>query len=209
MRFLLALSNKTPLSRDNFDLHLDRCRFRSVLAREAAFSVHWGSRMPQATERADKTIHQDRFLAVFVAYAHVGMAARAANVTRAQHYYWLEKDEGYARRFEEAKRKSARVFADEITRRGVHGVDKPVRYKGKVVGHLREYSDACLLAAAKAHIPEFRDRVEHTGPNGAQLVQERIREVILVALERYPEARQQVAQKLLELEASQETEAKP
>lgn len=157
-------------------------------------------------ERIDKSLHQEIFLSAFVAYAHVGIASRAAKVTRTQHYYWLDHDEDYARRFERATKQASRVFADEIVRRGVHGVDKPVRYKGRVVGHLREYSDACLLAAAKAHIPEFRDRVEHTGPNGSQIVQERIREVILVALERYPEARQQVAQKLLELEAAQEAE---
>ncbi len=162
-----------------------------------------------AIEHVNKSVHQERFLSAFIAYAHVGMATRAAGIARATHYQWLDKDPEYADKFERATKQASRVFADEITRRGVHGVDKPVRYKGRVVGHLREYSDACLLAAAKAHIPEFRDRVEHTGPNGAQLVQERIREVILVALERYPEARQQVAQKLLELEAAQETEAKP
>ncbi len=36
-----------------------------------------------------------------------------------------------------------------------------------------------------------------------------ISQLILTALAPYPEARQQVAQKLLELEAAQETEAKP
>lgn len=38
---------------------------------------------------------------------------------------------------------------DEVDRRGVEGVRKPVRYKGVIVGHVTEYSDKCLELALK------------------------------------------------------------
>lgn len=50
---------------------------------------------------------------------------------------------------------------------------------------------------------------EHVGAGGSQLIPDRVRDVILVAMEHHPEARQQVAQKLLELEAASAPEDKP
>ena len=57
----------------------------------------------------------------------------------------------------------------EARRRAAIGVDEPVFYKGKVVGHIRKYSDNLLMFLLKAHWPEkFRDNygVEHSGPSG-------------------------------------------
>ena len=55
----------------------------------------------------------------------------------------------------------------EAYRRAVEGVEKPVYYKGVVVGQVLEYSDRMLELKLKRHIPEYRDRhtldVTHAG----------------------------------------------
>ena len=60
---------------------------------------------------------------------------------------------------------SLELFADdleaEMYRRAVHGTDKPVFYKGEVVGEIREYSDQLAITLAKATRPEkFRENVK-------------------------------------------------
>ena len=43
-------------------------------------------------------------------------------------------------------------------------MSEPVFYRGKVVGYVQRYSDACLLALLRAYRPErFNGRHEHTG----------------------------------------------
>ncbi len=63
---------------------------------------------------------------------------------------------------------SLELFADrleaEMARRAIDGTDKPVFYKGEVVGEIREYSDTLAIALAKATRPEkFRDNVKVEG----------------------------------------------
>ena len=55
---------------------------------------------------------------------------------------------------------------DELFRRAVEGVEQPVYQLGKLVGHVREYSDKLLELYLKSHAPEkYMDRqsVEHSG----------------------------------------------
>lgn len=79
---------------------------------------------------------------------------------------WREKFPGFAAQFEDAlaegKATRAERYASEVYRRGVEGIDKPVWHMGRQVGTERVYSDSCLLAGAKAYIPEFNvSRVEN------------------------------------------------
>ncbi len=60
---------------------------------------------------------------------------------------------------------SLELFADrleqEMARRAIEGVSKPVFYKGKKVGTVQEYSDQLAITLAKAVRPErFRDNVK-------------------------------------------------
>lgn len=48
----------------------------------------------------------------------------------------------------------------EIDRRGRRGVLKGVYHQGARCGHERQYSDRLLLAQAKAHLPEFKEKSE-------------------------------------------------
>ena len=69
--------------------------------------------------------------------------------------------------WDEALEEARELLEAEARRRAAIGVDEPVFYKGKVVGHIRKYSDNLLMFLLKAHWPEkFRDNyaVEHSGP---------------------------------------------
>jgi len=60
---------------------------------------------------------------------------------------------------------SLEMFADrleaEMARRAIDGSDKPVFYKGEIVGHITEFSDTLAITLAKAVRPErFRDNVK-------------------------------------------------
>ncbi len=49
---------------------------------------------------------------------------------------------------------------EEINRRAIEGVSRPVYQGGKQVGSIREYSDALLIRLAKRHIPSYRDSIK-------------------------------------------------
>lgn len=50
------------------------------------------------------------------------------------------------------------LLAAEIDRRGRLGWDEPVYFQGRVVGSVRKYDSNLLLAQAKAHLPEYREK---------------------------------------------------
>lgn len=60
---------------------------------------------------------------------------------------------------------SLELFADrleaEMARRAIEGSDKPVFYKGEIVGEITEFSDTLAIALARGIRPEkFRDNVK-------------------------------------------------
>ena len=88
-------------------------------------------------------------------------ACHATGVGRRTHYQWLAADQDYAERFDEATANFRDRLEQEIYRRGVLGVDKPVFYKGERVASIKEYSDVLLIFRAKAEMPhKYRDNVK-------------------------------------------------
>jgi hypothetical protein len=80
-----------------------------------------------------------------------------------------QRDPEFARQVELARSVGASVLEDEAMRRGLQGVEKPVFQGGKLVGHVREFSDTLLLALLRAHLPEKyteRSKTELTGADG-------------------------------------------
>jgi hypothetical protein len=113
---------------------------------------------------------KNKMLRAFAAVGMVAEAARIAEVDRTMHYDWLKADEVYAKAFDHAHEIAGELAEDELTRRGIHGVEKPVYQQGELVGHVVEYSDACLIFKLKGLKPQkYRERYEHSGPNGAPL----------------------------------------
>src|SRR5215831_8149136 len=101
------------------------------------------------------------FLEQFKVAGTITAACRAAGINRDTHYEWLARDPQYAKDFEEAGLVRVELLETEARRRALVGTDKPVYQGGKLVGHIREYSDTLLIFLLKAERPEkYRERYE-------------------------------------------------
>jgi len=80
-------------------------------------------------------------------------AARTACIDRGTPYAWLRNDPEYAKAFSDAEEEAVQNLEAEARRRAVEGVEKPVFYRGSVVGKIREYSDPLLIFLFKARRP--------------------------------------------------------
>ena len=121
-------------------------------------------------QRAEK---KGKFLAALAGGASGEKAATAAGIGRKTAYRWRDEDKDFAADWDDAIEAGTDLIEDEIYRRAVTGVDKPVFFKGEVVGHVREYSDTLLIFMAKARRPEkYTDRaqIEHTGAVKVEIV---------------------------------------
>lgn len=128
------------------------------------------------------TIAQGAFLAA-LATAEVGGsisgAARAAGISRENHYAWLHHDPTYPERFAEAKRQASSALEDEAIRRAMHGTRRyKFRPNGEPVLHPEtgqpyyenEYSDQLLIMLLRAADPaRFSNKVQLAGHDGGPL----------------------------------------
>jgi hypothetical protein len=101
------------------------------------------------------------FLNAFALLGRVPQAAKAAEIDLSLHYKWLKSDPDYALSFKDAQDMAADLLESEAVRRAVQGVDKPVYYKGRQVGTVKEYSDTLLIFTLKGLRPEkYKDRIQ-------------------------------------------------
>lgn len=99
------------------------------------------------------------FLAAYAELGNVTHAARTAEIDRSTHYEWLESDAEYRERFRVAHEEACDSLEHEARRRAVTGTLKPVFYKGKRCGSIREYSDTLLIFLMKGALPDkYRER---------------------------------------------------
>ena len=109
------------------------------------------------------------FLDTLRGTGNVRLATSNADVARQVAYRARDSSATFRADWDEALEEARELLEAEARRRAAIGVDEPVFYKGKVVGHIRKYSDNLLMFLLKAHWPEkFRDNyaVEHSGPGG-------------------------------------------
>jgi hypothetical protein len=91
----------------------------------------------------------------------VTAAAKKIGVTRQALYALKLLDPGFAEQWEDAYESGTDLFEDEVKRRALDGIEKPVFYKGEIVGHIREYSDTLMAIVLKARRPEkYRERFD-------------------------------------------------
>lgn len=126
---------------------------------------------PSGTRRFDAK-RKKRYAEVLAQCGNRGEACAAIGVhvlTVSQHE---TRDPEFHAMCEEARALYRGVIEKEIHRRAVKGVLKPVYWKGAVAGRIREYSDRLLIALAKRHIKEYRDKVtiEQTSTTAEGLV---------------------------------------
>lgn len=78
---------------------------------------------------------------------------------------WAKDDKLVAEALAEAMRVGTLGLVSAAIRRGVHGVQEDVYYKGMVVGEKTSYSDSLLTTLLKAKVPEFQKEAEGGGTN--------------------------------------------
>lgn len=103
---------------------------------------------------------------------NVSRAAEVAGVSRVTVYRWRDRNPAVAEAWDNIVIETTEQAEQELYRRAVEGVNKPVFQGGKLVGHIREFSDTCLIFLLKARKPQmYRERasVEHSGPNGGAI----------------------------------------
>jgi hypothetical protein len=97
---------------------------------------------------------------------NITAACKTARYARQTAYEARERDETFAKAWDEAVERGIDALEDEALRRGGSGTLKPVFYQGAKCGSVREYSDTLLIFMLKAKRPlKFRDNVaiEHSG----------------------------------------------
>lgn len=102
-------------------------------------------------------------MAVYEEIGRVKQAATAAGVDCRQHYRWLKNDPEYAAAFDETRQIAAGAIMDEIRRRAMEGVRRPVLYKAEPVKdpdnpdqilYVFKYSDRLLMFLLKHEFPD-------------------------------------------------------
>jgi hypothetical protein len=102
-----------------------------------------------------------RFLDGIASFFSVSRACLDAGISRSAAYARRDRDPKFAEQWEEARRIGAEVIEDEMVRRGVEGVERPVFFEGKQVATVREFSDATRLALAKGALAKrYGNRLE-------------------------------------------------
>jgi hypothetical protein len=111
-----------------------------------------------------KARNQAAFLAAYVQVGTLLGACRKTDLSRTVHYQWLA-DPDYEARFVTAHEEAVETAEMEMRRRAIEGVEKPVYYRGEVVGHITEYSDALLMFMLKAEAPDkYREKIQLLTP---------------------------------------------
>lgn len=107
------------------------------------------------------------FLAAYAECASITEAAKIAGISRDAHYKWMKSDSDYPNAFAVAHEQSIESLERAARRRAIKGWREPVFYEGVICGYKRRYSDTMLAMLLNGNRPEkYRNRVEHTGPNG-------------------------------------------
>jgi len=95
-------------------------------------------------------------------------ACELSGATRATVYKRKKDDELFKARWEDAQAQAVEVLANEARRRAFEGVDKPLMYKGKKVGAVKERSDKLiefLLSSWDRSTYGRHVKQEHSGHN--------------------------------------------
>lgn len=112
------------------------------------------------------------FLAALAEVPVVVHACKAAGVNRATAWRAREADPEFAKAWDEALEEGVDRAEQEAFRRAVAGYEKPVWYKGELVGTETVHSDALLALILKGRRKKvYAERTELTGADGGPVAQ--------------------------------------
>ena len=108
------------------------------------------------------------FIELLRATGNVTLAAQHVGRSRNQVHDVRQRSKRFAAQWDDALEEATDLLEAEALRRAVTGIDKPMFFKGEVVGSTKKYSGRLLMFLLEAYKPEkFRngDEVEKTGAN--------------------------------------------
>ena len=112
------------------------------------------------------------FLSAFSQLGVLTAAAKRSKVNRRSHFRWMKKDPAYAAAFLVAEDRAIEVMESEARRRAVKGTVKPVFWKGKRCGGIREFSDLLMIFLLKAKRPAiYRENPRQAGESTDRLAE--------------------------------------
>lgn len=94
------------------------------------------------------------FFRLFAATGSVSYAADRTGLSRSVLYRRKRNDPVFAKRWAEAQELGVARVRDEVFRRAVVGVKRPVFHGGAKVGKVRHYDNRLLWSLLKSHEPE-------------------------------------------------------
>jgi len=104
----------------------------------------------------DRKFRDDFFRCLILCAGAVTRALALLRVRRRDFYMALKIYPEFKKEYERMRDYSIGIAEDEAVRRAVDGVEKPVFYKGKIVGYTLEYSDYLLLKLLAAYRKNWR-----------------------------------------------------
>lgn len=125
-------------------------------ASHPAFSAQWTAVIDARAQIRSETLKDKReeqnkvFLEVLVQTGRIETACENVGVPRAEMVRRRESDPDFKAAWAEAAELATDMLEDEAVRRGVHGYEEPVFYKGELQGVVTKYSDPLLLATLAA-----------------------------------------------------------
>ena len=106
------------------------------------------------------------FFRVLTASGSVSLAAKKSGIGRTALYDRKKRDPAFAARWDKAMELGVAVVRDEVFRRAVVGIKRPVFHRGEMVGKVKHYDNRLLWSLLKAHDREtYGDR--RPRPDGA------------------------------------------
>jgi hypothetical protein len=112
------------------------------------------------------------FLAALKNTPNVSGACRSAGISRRAAYDHRDRDDAFARAWDDALAESTDDLVGECYRRAKDGTARPVFYKGDECGAIREFSDTLAIFLLKNHRPEvYSERVKTDVTSNGQTVQ--------------------------------------
>ena len=112
---------------------------------------------------------REKFLQKLKETANVSLSADLVGISRVRAYQVRKKDKAFAEAWDEAIEIGVDNLEYEARRRAMDGTKRPVFYKGKVCGHIQEYSDKLMETLLAAHRPSKYNR-SMVVPQGAKIV---------------------------------------
>lgn len=138
------------------------------------------TRRPSPHMIAQTAAKKKEMLEAFSLLGTVSKACQRVGMDRRSHYVWMKDDPEYAADFVSANDRFIESLEHEVFRRGVVGIDKPIIHQGKLMTRtddngkevpltVKEFSDSLLMFRLKKERPEYRERFEHSGPDGGPI----------------------------------------